>query len=143
MRFVYPIVLGAALVLVVGVAQAQEQLHYTRESVLRPALEEDRVVVDRVRADLAKVRAAEETFHAANGTYAAELTDLQGLQLSSGTSVVILTSGPKGWQAEATHPSLPEAEVVHVMRLAPGETCPMDHGGGMASRQAPSAQDQY
>ena len=128
MRFIRPVLLGAALVLVAGVAQAQEQLHFMRESVLRPAVEEDRILVNRVREDLARVRAAEESYHAANQTYAAELSDLSGLQLSSGASVVILMSGSKGWQAEAIHPSLPDAEVVHVMRLAPGEGCPIEQG---------------
>ena len=34
-------------------------------------------------------------------------------------------------KAEATHPSLKGAEVVHVMRMAEGESCPMMGGGGM------------
>ena len=130
MRYIRPILLGAALVLAAGVAQAQQQLHFMRESVLRPAVVEDKVVVDKVREDLAKIRAAEEAYFAANQTYAPELSDLKGIKLSSGTEVVILMSGPKGWKAEATHPSLPGAEVVHVMRLAAGESCPMMEQGG-------------
>jgi hypothetical protein len=131
MRFARPILLGAALVLAAGVAEAQEQLHFMRESVLRPAASEDRVLVDKVREDLARVRVAEEAYYAANQTYASELSDLKGVKLSSGTSVVILMSSPKGWKAEATHPSLAGAEVVHVMRLAAGEKCPMMEMGGM------------
>ncbi|HEX5819894.1 MAG TPA: hypothetical protein VFY20_13490 [Gemmatimonadales bacterium] len=155
MRFARPILLGAALVLVAGVAQAQEQLHFMRESVLRPAAGEDRVLVDKVREDLARVRVAEEAYYAANQTYASELSELKGVKLSSGTSVVILMSSPKGWKAEATHPSLAGAEVVHVMRMAAGEKCPMmDMGGmkggmgqgGMAGKKAeaaPPAQHQH
>jgi hypothetical protein len=57
--------------------------------------------------------------------------DLEGVKLSSGTSVVILMGSPKRWKAEATYPSLKGAEVVHVMRMAAGESCPMMGDGGM------------
>ena len=127
---VQPILLGAALVLVAGVAQAQQSVHFTRESILEPAVVEDRVLVDSVRADLARVRVAQEAYYAANGTYASELADLTGVQLSEGVSVVIVMSDSKGWRAEATHASLAGAEVVQVTRLAEGEPRPtMNHGG--------------
>jgi hypothetical protein len=131
MRIVRPLLLGALLVLAGRDLAAQQSVHFMRESILRPAAPEDRVLVDRVREDLARVRAAEEAFFAANQTYAPELSDLKGVKLSSGTSVVILMSSPKGWKAEATHPSLKGAEVVHVMRMAEGESCPMMGEGGM------------
>jgi len=59
--------------------------------------------------------------------YAPELSDLKGVKLSSGTSVVILMSSPKGWKAEATHPSLKGAEVVH--RDAHGRRRVVSHDG--------------
>ena len=122
--------LGAALVLVSGAAQAQQSLHFTRESILEPAIVEDRVLVDNVRADLARVRVAQEAYYTANQTYASELADLTGVKLSDGVNVVILMSDSKGWRAEATHPSLPGAEVVSVTRLEEGEPRPtMEHGG--------------
>ena len=134
---VQPILLGAALVLVAGVAQAQQSVHFTRESILEPAVVEDRVLVDSVRANVARVRVAEEAYYAANGTYASELADLTGVQLSEGVSVVIVMSDSKGWRAEATHPSLPGAEVVEVTRLAEGEPRPtMNHGGTGGGRDA-------
>jgi hypothetical protein len=124
--------LPVALFLIAGRdAAAQQSVHFMRESILRPVAPEDRVLVDKVREDLAKVRAAEEGYFAANQTYAPEVSDLKGVKLSSGTSVVILMSSPKGWKAEATHPSLKGAEVVHVMRMAEGESCPMMSEGGM------------
>jgi hypothetical protein len=137
-----PILLGAALVLVAGVGQAQQSVHFTRESILEPAVVEDRVLVDSVRANVARVRVAEEAYYAANGTYASELADLTGVQLSEGVTVVIVMSDSKGWRAEATHPSLPGAEVVEVTRLAEGDTAPDDeprrHGGrqGRGGRRA-------
>lgn len=141
MRFARPILLGAAFVLAAGVAQAQDQLHFMRESVLRPAAGEDRALVDKVRDDLARVRVAEEAYFAANQTYASEVSDLKGVKLSSGTSVIILMSSPKGWKAEATHPSLAGAEVVHVMRMAAGEKCPMMEMGGMGGMGGMSGMD--
>jgi hypothetical protein len=131
MRFVRSVLLGALLTLAGRSAVAQQSVHFMRESILRPAVVEDRVLVDKVRDDLAKVRAAEEAYFAVNQSYAAELSDLKGVKLSSGTSVVILMSSPKGWRAEATHPSLAGAEVVHVMRMTEGESCPMMEPGGM------------
>jgi hypothetical protein len=131
MRIVHSLLLVALAALAGRDLAAQQSLHFMRESVLRPVAPEDRVLVDKVREDLAKVRVAEEAYFAANQTYAAELSDLKGLKLSSGTSVVVLMSSPKGWKAEATHPSLKGAEVVHVMRMAEGESCPMMGGGGM------------
>jgi hypothetical protein len=131
MRFVPSALAGIGLLLVAGAASAQ-QLHIMREQVLRPATAEDRPLVDKVREDLARVRVAEEAYFAANQTYAAEVSDLKGLKLASGATVVILMSGPAGWKAEATHPSLTGAEVVHVMRTKDGETgCPMMGQGGM------------
>ena len=125
-----PILLGAALVLVAGVTEAQQAPRFTRESVLEPAIVEDRVLVENVRADLARVRVAEEAYHAANQTYASELADLPGLKLSDGVSVVILMSDANSWRAAATHPSLPGAEVVYVTRVAEGEpSATMEQGG--------------
>lgn len=134
MRIVHSFLLVALAALAGRDLAAQQPLHFMRESVLRPVAPEDRVLVDKVREDLAKVRVAEEAYFAANQTYAPELSDLKGLKLSSGTSVVVLMSSPKGWKAEATHPSLKGAEVVHVMRMAEGESCPMM--GGMAGMGA-------
>lgn len=131
MRIAHSLLLIALSVVAGRDLAAQQSVHFMRESILRPAAPEDRVLVDRVREDLAKVRAAEEAYFAANQTYAPELSDLKGVKLSSGTSVVILMSSPKGWKAEATHPSLKGAEVVHVMRMAEGESCPMMGEGGM------------
>jgi hypothetical protein len=136
MMLVRPLLVATCLLLAGRVATAQQQLHFMRESILRPVAAEDRVLVDKVREDLAKVRAAEEAYFTANQTYAPELSDLKGVKLSSGASVVILMSSPRGWKAEATHASLKGAEVVHVMRMAEGESCPMmgEDGarGGMA-----------
>lgn len=131
MRIVHPLLLVAVAVLPGRDLSAQQSVHFMREAILRPVAPEDRVLVDKVREDLAKVRVAEEAYFAANQTYAPELSDLKGLKLSSGTSVVVLMSSPKGWKAEATHPSLKGAEVVHVMRTAEGESCPMMGEGGM------------
>jgi len=131
MRIVHASLLVAVAVLAGRDLAAQQSVHFMRESILRPAAPEDRVLVDKVREDLAKVRAAEEAYFAANQTYASEVSDLKGVKLSSGTSVVIMMSSPKGWKAEATHPSLKGAEVVHVMRMAEGESCPMMGEGGM------------
>jgi hypothetical protein len=129
MRSLRALALGLALLGGAEAADAQ-QLHVMRESVLRPVSQEDRALVDRVREDLAKVRVAEEAYFAAHNTYASELSDLKNLKLSSGTSIVILMSGPMGWKAEATHPSLTGAEVLHVMRGKEGEAgCPMMQGG--------------
>jgi hypothetical protein len=105
-----------------------------RESVLVPVSTEDRVLVDKVRDDLARVRVAEEAYFTANQNYSPELSDLKGLKLSSGASIVVLMSSPMGWRAEATHASLQGVEVVHVMRMDPGQNCPMmdmDGLGGM------------
>jgi hypothetical protein len=153
MRILHPLLLVALAVVAGRDLAAQQSVHFMRESILRPAAPEDRVLVDKVREDLAKVRAAEEAYFAANQTYAPELSDLKGVKLSSGTSVVILMSSPKGWKAEATHPSLKGAEVVHVMRMAEGESCPMMGEGGMkggmgggkkeGAEAAPPAQHQH
>jgi hypothetical protein len=137
MRSLRALALGLALLAGARPAQAQ-QLHVMRESVLRPASQEDRALVDRVREDLAKVRVAEEAYFATHGTYAPELSELKGVKLASGTSIVVLMSGPMGWKAEATHPSLTGAEVLHVMRMKEGEAgCPMMQGGmgGMGGMQ--------
>jgi hypothetical protein len=125
-----PVLFGAVLLLLAQAAAAQQQVHFMRESVLRPAVPEDRVVVDRVREDLAKVRLAQESYFTANQTYASELAELKGLKPSSGTSIVILMSSPKGWKAEASNAALTGAEVVHVMRMQEGESCPMMEKGG-------------
>jgi hypothetical protein len=134
MRSVRASALAVALLVLAGRAAAQQQVHVMRESVLRGATMEEQAKVDRVREDLAKVRAAEEAYFTANQTYAPELSDLKGVKLSQGTNVIILMSGPMGFKAEATNFSLKGAEVVHVMRMEKGEKCPMmEHGamGGM------------
>jgi len=141
MRIVHPLLLVAVAVLAGRDLSAQQSVHFMREAILRPVAPEDRVLVDKVREDLAKVRAAEEAYFAANQTYAPEVSDLKGVKLSSGTSVVIMMSSPKGWKAEATHPSLKGAEVVHVMRMAAGESCPMMGEGGMKGGMGGKKQD--
>jgi len=117
MPYVRAILLAATILLMTRTAAAaQQQVHFTRAEILRPDAVEDRVIVDQVRSDLAHVRAAQETYYAANQTYASELADLESVKLSPGTTVVILSSSPEGWEAEATHPSLQGAEVVRVAR---------------------------
>jgi hypothetical protein len=131
MRFAPFFLLAATLAFGARPVIAQQQLHFMRESVLTPVSAEDRVLVDKVRDDLARVRVAEEAYFAANQNYSPELSDLKGLKLSSGASIVVLMSGPMGWKAQATHASLKGAEVVHVMRMDPGQKCPMMEMGGM------------
>jgi hypothetical protein len=117
MPYVRAILLAATILLLTRTAAvAQQQVHFTRAEILRPDAVEDRVIVDSVRSDLAHVRAAQEAYYAANQTYASELGDLENVKLSPGTTVVILSSSPDGWEAEATHPSLQGAEVVRVAR---------------------------
>ena len=116
-----PLTALAVLLLGARAATAQQPVTFVRESVLYPAVVEDRPTVDSVRADLAHVRAAQERYYATHQTYATELSELEGVTLSSGTMVVILASSPDGWQAEATNVSLTGAEVVRVRR---GDTDP-------------------
>lgn len=132
MRFDRATLLGAMLLLGARAAAAQQQIHFMRESVLRPASADERATVDKVRDDLAKVRVAQEAYFTANQTYASEVGDLKGVKLSPGTSVIVLMSSPMGWKAEATSASLKGAEIVHVMRMEKGETCPMMEHGGMS-----------
>lgn len=133
--------LALMLSLTVAPGAAAQQMHFMREKVLRAATPQDQALVDRVRADLAQLRTAQEAYFAGHQGYAPELADLKGLKLGSGASVVVLMAGPKGWKAEATHPALAGSEVVHVMRLREGESCPMMQGGGQekAKEAAPGA----
>jgi L-arabinose isomerase len=136
MRIVHPLLLVVLVLLTGRDLAAQQSVHFMRESVLRPVAAEDRVTVDRVREDLAKIRLAQESYYTANQTYASEVTDLKGVKLSAGISVVILMSSPMGWKAEAAHTSLKGAEVVHVMRMEKGEKCTMMENGGMGGMGA-------
>ena len=132
----FRLLVPALLLLVVTSPAAAQQLHFMREAVLRPQAPQDQVVVDRVRADLAAIRTAQETYFAANQTYAAELSELKGVKLSGGTSAVILMASPMGWKAEAANTALQGTEVVHVMRMKEGDACPMMGGGGMGGMKS-------
>ena len=103
--------LAATLVVLAGLpaaAGAQTSLHVSSKIVQRDSA--SMVIGTAIRQDLTRLRAAQDTFYAANGTYAAKLAQLRDFRATSGATLTIDVAKADGWVAFATHPLLPGSE---------------------------------
>jgi len=57
-----------------------------------------------LKADLRNLATAQEAYQYEKGVYAGDVTQLS-FSASPGVTVTIVTAGPLGWAAQATHPS--------------------------------------
>lgn len=69
-----------------------------------------------VRADLTRLRLAQDSFYVARRSYAADTAALGGWRPTSGAVVRITRADSTGWSAEAAHGELIGAEVLTVRR---------------------------
>jgi hypothetical protein len=106
----------AALALVAAAHPARAQ--YTMDR--HPAIATDSVgtaVLRALRADLSRLRAAQDSFYVLHRAYAADTAGL-GWRPASAASFRIMWADSTTWAAKAEHPSLTGPEVLTVRRAA-------------------------
>jgi hypothetical protein len=109
-------------------------------ATLRPFDSTARVVTESMRRDLARVRAAQTTYYAANGRYAASSADLE-LAMVDGTEITIEDADDRSYRAVATNVRVPGAQLELVTLAPPPGMTPAPASGRVAGDDAGAAVD--